>query len=122
MSKVASVLVGLALGMPAVACASDPWTPPTAAELAMTSIPEVPGAGAVILYKEQKTTDWDATTAIYVRIKILNESGKDRANIELPFGGFAETRYRDIEGRTVSTRLSKCPTRTCWCWVEPLLR
>jgi hypothetical protein len=78
-------------------CLSSPllhaqqWTDPTPAELAMTSIPEVPGAPAVYLDKEETTQDALHMFSYYVRLKVLTDRGKDYANVELPY-------YRDEDG------------------------
>ena len=98
------LILGAALAfVPLVAAhASDPkWTVPTPEELSLTSIPEVPGAGAVILYKEEITSE--DSTSFYIRIKILTDSGKDFANVELPYsnGFWDSTNYHDIAGRTI---------------------
>jgi hypothetical protein len=78
------------------------WTEPTAEELSMTSIPEVPGAPAVILYREERTEDSTHTTGFYFRLKVLNEKGKEYANVELPYyTGISGTIVDSIEGRTI---------------------
>lgn len=59
------------------------WVTPTAEELAMTSVAQVPGAAAVYLYREENTDDAFYSTKIYVRMKVLKDSGKDFANLEL---------------------------------------
>jgi hypothetical protein len=84
------------------ALSAQKWTPPTPEELSMTSIPEVPGAPAVYLYKEESADDGTHVFRYYVRLKVLNERGKEYANVELPFvsgdGGF---KVFDVEGRTI---------------------
>jgi hypothetical protein len=81
---------------------ADQWTTPTAEELSMTSQPEVPGAAAVYLYREEKTDDDLHMFSVYVRLKVLTERGKEYANVELPYaageGGVSVT---DIAGRTI---------------------
>ena len=81
---------------------ADQWTAPTAAELAMTSIPEVANAPALYLFKEQTTDDAMHMHSYYVRLKVLNERGKDYANVELPYvtghGGYT---VEEIAGRTI---------------------
>lgn len=80
------------------------WTAPTQEELTMTSQPEVPGASAVYLFKEETTEDKLHMWSIYVRLKVLTEAGKEFANVELKqyssteYGGFT---IGDIEGRTI---------------------
>jgi hypothetical protein len=83
---------------------ADKWTAPTKEELAMTSQPEVPGAPAVYLYREETTDDELHMYSIYVRLKVLTERGKEYSNIELPYSsnengsGISVTQ---IEGRTI---------------------
>jgi hypothetical protein len=80
------------------------WTVPTAEELKMTSQPEVPGAAAVYLFKEEITDDKMHMWSKYVRLKVLTEKGKEYANVELrqyqatDRGGYTVS---DIEGRTI---------------------
>ena len=64
----------------------------------MTSIPEVPSAPAVYLYREEVSQQF-RDTAVYVRIKVLTEKGKEYGNIELPFGG--DLGVTDIAARTI---------------------
>ena len=79
------------------------WTAPTAEELAMTSIPEVPGASAVYLFKEQTADDSIHMWSFYFRLKVLTEGGKDYANVELPYvAGISGWTIDNISGRTVS--------------------
>lgn len=83
---------------------ADQWTAPTAEELAMTSQPEVPGAAAVYLFKEEITDDKLHAWSKYVRLKVLTEAGKEYANVELKSydssenGGYT---VNGIAGRTI---------------------
>jgi hypothetical protein len=78
------------------------WTAPTKEELAMTSITEVPGAPAVILYKEYTTQDNLHMQSFYFRVKVLTEEGKNYANVELPYvASVAGRSIDDISGRTI---------------------
>jgi hypothetical protein len=88
--------------------ARSQWTAPTHEELTMTSQPEVPGAAAVYLDREETTDDHLHYWKVYVRLKVLTERGKDYANVELrqdkEFGyDFFSTGYTvgDIQGRTI---------------------
>jgi hypothetical protein len=87
----------------ASAAASDQWTVPTQEELSMTSVPQAAGASAVYLYREEKTDDPSFTYSEYVRLKILTEAGRDRANVELKFvsEGYFNYSVNDIAGRTI---------------------
>ena len=69
---------------------ADQWTAPTAEELKMTSQPEVPGAAAVYLFKEEITEDKLHMWSKYVRLKVLTEAGKEYANVELKSYSFTE--------------------------------
>jgi hypothetical protein len=83
---------------------ADQWTAPTKEELSMTSIPEVPGAAAVYLNREETTEDKYHAWSVYVRLKVLTEKGKDYANVELKYAhGREGAGYTvgDIEGRTI---------------------
>jgi len=83
---------------------ADQWTAPTKEELSMTSQPEVPGAGAVYLYKEEITNDSLHMWSVYVRLKVLTEKGKDYANVELGYGSHREGggyTIGEIAGRTI---------------------
>ena len=65
---------------------ADEWQPISQEELKMTSLPESPGAPAVILYRQVDRDDGqNAHEADYVRIKILTEEGKKYGNVEIPF-------------------------------------
>jgi hypothetical protein len=91
-----------ALALLAAPCARAQWTVPTAEELSMTSQPEVPGAAAVYLFREETTEDKLRVFTIYERIKVLNNRGKEFANVELPLNrGSAFTSVDDIQGRTI---------------------
>src|ERR1035441_701169 len=83
---------------------ADQWTAPTPEELKMTSQPEVPGAAAVYLFKEEITDDKLHMWSKYVRLKVLTEAGKEYANVELKSysssegGGYT---VNAIAGRTI---------------------
>ena len=69
----------------------------------MTSQPEVPGAAAVYLYREETTDDKLHMFSIYTRLKVLTERGKEYGNVELNYahvGGGGQT-VEDIQGRTI---------------------
>ncbi len=87
----------------AVAHADQQWTTPTPEELSMTSQPQVPGASAVYLNREETTDDKLHMFSIYVRLKVLNELGKEYANVELQYAHLSEgsLNVEDIQGRTI---------------------
>jgi len=87
------------LSIPALA---DSWTAPTPEELSMTSQPQVPGAAAVYLFREETTEDKLHMFSVYVRLKVLNEGGKKFGDIELKYAaGPAAFNISDIAGRTI---------------------
>jgi Domain of Unknown Function with PDB structure (DUF3857)/Transglutaminase-like superfamily len=80
------------------------WTVPTPEELSMTSQPEVPGAPAVYLFREETTEDKLHMFSTYVRLKVLTERGKENANVELNYMHYSEGSsivIDNIEGRTI---------------------
>ena len=60
---------------------------PTKEELQMTSDPKAPGAPAIFLYREEMTDNANHFISEYARIKILTESGRDWATVEVPQNG-----------------------------------
>jgi hypothetical protein len=82
---------------------ADQWTNPTPEELSMTSQAGAPGAPAVYLLREESTIDHLHMYSEYVRLKVLTEGGKERANVELKYvsGGSMGYSITDIAGRTI---------------------
>lgn len=83
---------------------AEKWMTPTPEELSMTSQPEVPGAAAVYLYREQITEDSMHAMHVYERLKVLTESGKKYANVELGYSSSFDNGsvvIDEIEGRTI---------------------
>ncbi len=84
-----AIVASLATWRASTASADD-WQPISPEELKMTSLPEAPGAPAVILYRQVDRDDGRSAHEFnYVRIKILTEEGRKYANVEIPF--FKET-------------------------------
>jgi hypothetical protein len=80
--------------------AFDDWQPITPEELKMTADPAHP-ADAIILYHEETADDMTRHRYVYMRVKVLTEKGKDRANVEIPFDAtFAG--ISDIRARTIA--------------------
>lgn len=82
----------------------EQWIAPTPEELKMTSQPEVPGAAAVYLFREEITDDHLHMWSKYARIKVLTEAGKEYANVELKsFNSSEQGGYtvNAISGRTI---------------------
>jgi hypothetical protein len=97
-------LVGALLSLLALASPSAyaQWTAPTPEELSMTVQPEVPGAAAVYLFREETTEDKLRMFSVYARIKVLTEKGKEFSTIELPSGnGSVFTSIDEVQGRTI---------------------
>jgi len=66
----------------------------------MTADPAHP-ADAIILYHEETADDMTRHRYVYMRVKVLTEKGKDRANVEIPFDAtFAG--ISDIRARTIA--------------------
>ncbi len=82
------------------------WDPISDAEKAMPSSPLDPGAGAVVLFKrgnvevlERSSLFWTIRMQTYVRIKVFNEAGRDRANVAVTHE--KSFRLSKVEGRTI---------------------
>ncbi len=76
------------------------WPPIPAEELALKEVPGVPGAHAILLYRESHTDDNDNSDLNFFRIKVLSEEGKKYADIEIPYIQ-KYLKIEDIEARTV---------------------
>jgi hypothetical protein len=81
---------------------ADEWQPISPEELRMTSVPEAPGAPAVILYRQVDRDDNARTGGEYnyVRIKILTEDGRKYGDVEIPFFK-GEGTIHGLKARTV---------------------
>jgi hypothetical protein len=77
----------LVLQFPKSKAMADEWQPIDPADLKMTSEPKAPGASAIYLYRQvdRKDASRASTEYNYMRIKILTEAGRDRANITIPY-------------------------------------
>jgi hypothetical protein len=99
----AVILLGLAYfaGRPQEV-SGDEWQPIPPDELKMTSVPEAPGAPAVILYRQVDRDDNSRTgnEYNYVRIKILTEEGRKHADVEIPYFRDQST-ISSVRARTV---------------------
>jgi hypothetical protein len=80
--------------------AFDDWQPITPEELKMTVDPAHP-ADAIILYHEETADDLTRHRYVYMRVKVLTEKGKDRANVEIPFDATI-VGVSDIRGRSIA--------------------
>ncbi len=80
------LFLGLLLLLSPAAFAGDDWLPVTPEELRMTSEPKAPGAPAIYLYRQVNRDDnGGGREENYIRLKILTEEGRSRANIEVTF-------------------------------------
>ena len=79
----------------------------------MTDDPKAPGAAAVYLNVEETTNDDLHYQSVYVRIKVLQEKGKELATVELPYVK-SDTRDFNIAGvyGTNATRIDDLKVRT----------
>jgi hypothetical protein len=76
------------------------FIPPTPEELKMTDDPKSPGAAAVYLNYSEDDNDPMHYQAIYARIKILTEKGKELSVVNLPFLS-NDFKITDIKARTI---------------------
>jgi hypothetical protein len=69
-------------------------------DLKMTDLAEQKGAPAVVLLREEVADDPNNNHSVYMRIKVLTETGKRYADVEIPYSrrGF---RVDTVSGRTV---------------------
>lgn len=82
------------------------WKTPTPEELHMTSIPEVPGAEAVILNREEQDDDDNHMRMFYYRIKILSEGGIKLGDVELQYDKRSDSAGNSVDaisGRTIQS-------------------
>ena len=107
-----AVTLALLLPISSTLAWAEKWIEPNPEELKMTSQPQVPGAAAVYLYREETTDDQLHMFSIYVRLKVLTDKGKELANVELAYehekdgGGYT---VNDIAGRTIHSDGSVFP-------------
>ncbi len=100
-------LASICLLAPSLASADD-WPPIDPADLALKSIPQQPGASAVILLRDENDDDTLRFHSTYERIKILTEAGREYADIELPYSR-KSFRIDSISGRTIHPDGSSTP-------------
>jgi hypothetical protein len=84
----AVILLGAVMYRVKPSRAAEEWLPITPEELKMTSVPEAPGAPAIILYRQVDRDDSNARVPHeynYVREKILTEEGRKNADVEILF-------------------------------------
>jgi hypothetical protein len=95
------ILVVLFLLLSAVAAAAEAheWLPVDPQDLAMKEFKPLPGVEAVQLYYANEIDDVSHTNFFYSRIKILTDSGKHYANVEIPIA--EKTSIVDLMARTI---------------------
>jgi hypothetical protein len=74
----------------------------------MKTVPEQPGASAVVLLREETTDDPHNHRTVYMRIKVLTEPGRKYADVEIPYSRRHFTIY-DVSGRTIHSDGSIIP-------------
>jgi hypothetical protein len=85
---ITAVIVAVAATYRVTSSDADEWMPISPDELKMTSLPEAPGAPAVILYRQVDRDDSNIHTPHeynYVREKIFTEEGRKYADAEIQF-------------------------------------
>jgi hypothetical protein len=78
------------------------WLPLTQKDRQFKDVPENPDAPAVLLYHADYITyvsDYEQSEFLYNRIKILTDSGKSQADVEIPLTPW--TKIQDLEARTI---------------------
>jgi hypothetical protein len=78
---------------------SEDWLPVTAQDQQIKEVPGNPGAPAVQLYYANYVNNYFGYEFYYIRIKILNESGKTRGDVEI--SGSFETKVTNLKARTI---------------------
>jgi hypothetical protein len=66
----------------------------------MASLPQQPGAAAVVLLRDEVADDPNNYHQVYMRIKILTDAGKRFADVEIPYSR-RNFRIESVSGRTV---------------------
>lgn len=85
----------------------EDWPQISDRDRAVTSIPERPGAPAVILMREQTDDNMNNLLTVYERIKILTEAGRKYATVALPYSRLVT--IAALSGRTVHADGSVIP-------------
>jgi len=84
---------------PSLHAQKEDWLPVTTEDLAVKEVPGTPGASAIQLYYADFIKDDEQTEFFYTRIKVLNEKGKERADVEIvvpPDGSISSLKARTI--------------------------
>lgn len=94
------LIVALSLCLDSTLVRAEDWLPLSPEELKMSSTPKAPAAAAIYLYRQIDRDDNGPSEAVYERIKIFTEEGRNLANIEIPFYKGTEN-VRGIQARTI---------------------
>jgi len=86
------------LSLPCFAQKED-WLPVTPADLQLKQVPGDPGAPAIQLYYANYIDDREDYEFVYKRIKVLNESGKKYADVEID--GVTGVDVSNLKARTI---------------------
>jgi len=80
--------------------AQKAWPPITAEESALKDCSQIPGAGAIFLFREEIADIKAGETRVFKRLKVLTAAGRDRANVEIMY---VKGLYKvvDLEARVV---------------------
>ena len=78
---------------------SEDWLPVTPQDQQIKEVPGNPGASAIQLYYANQLHDNEGYEFYYKRIKILNESGKQYADVEI--SGTVESKVTNLKARTI---------------------
>src|SRR5438552_13673156 len=92
-------LVGIAFLLPCLLFGLDDWQPISPEDLKLTT-EQAGNADAIILYHQQISDDNKGHLQEYKRIKVLTESGKRFANVEIPYYG-KDFQIVDVKARTI---------------------
>ncbi len=79
---------------------AEDWPAIAPEELSMTSVPEQPGAAAIVLLREEVWNDPQNNRSVYMRIKVLSETGRKYADVEIPYSRRHFT-ISEVGGRTI---------------------
>jgi len=89
--------IALAWLGPAALADDDAWLPVTPQDLQVKTVPEASGASAIQLYYANFIYEHDRSEFFYHRIKVLNESGRKYADVEIPV--YPDEKITDLQAR-----------------------
>lgn len=98
-ARIGALCALLTLALAMSARAAD-WQPISPEDLQLTREPKAPTASAIYLYRQIDRSDSKSEEAVYLRIKILTDEGRQYANVDIPYVQDAES-IRDLQARTI---------------------